>query len=177
MDNNLKRVFLGIGSNIDPEQNITNALVHLSKHVSISGISMFYRTKPLLRKNQDEYLNGVWQISTSTSPGELKFNVLRMIEEELHRRRGSDSYAPRTIDLDILLYADLVIDEENLTIPDPDVCKRPFIAFPLFELVPDLIMPDTKIPLTDILSKLSRENMIPDITFTESLKSMVKISS
>jgi dihydroneopterin aldolase/2-amino-4-hydroxy-6-hydroxymethyldihydropteridine diphosphokinase len=108
-------------------------------------------------------------------PRELKFDVLRKIEKELHRNKESDKYAPRTIDLDLLLFGDLVIHESDFTIPDPDICKRSFIAFPLSELNPDLILPDIKKPLIDILNALSKDNMIPDITFTESLGSMVGI--
>ncbi len=175
MDNNVVRAFIGVGSNIQPERNITDALARLSKHVDITGISSFYKTTPVLRKDQDDYLNGVWQISTSMPPEKLKFDVLRKIEQELHHNRESDKYAPRTIDLDLLLFGDLVIHEENLTIPDPDIYKRSFIAFSLSELNPDLIMPDTKKPLIDILSALKKGNMIPDITFTESLRSMVNV--
>ncbi len=173
MDNNVVGAYIGVGSNIEPERNITDALASLSKHVDITGISSFYKTTPFLRKNQDDYLNGVWQISTSMLPEKLKYGVLRRIEKELHRNRESDKYAPRTIDLDLLLYDDLVIQEVNLTIPDPDICKRSFIAFPLSELNPDLVMPDTKKPLSDILSVLSNENMILGEIFTEKLRSMV----
>ena len=175
MDNNVVGVFIGVGSNIEPERNITDALLRLSKHVDITGISSFYKTVPLLRESQNDYLNGVWQISTSIPPRELKFGVLRTIEKELHRNRGTDKYAPRTIDLDILLYGDMVIQEGDLTIPDPDICKRSFIAFPLSELNPDLILPDTRKQLIDMLSMLSKGNMIPDTTFTEGLRRMVSI--
>ena len=173
MDYSIAEAFIGVGSNIRPERNITDALARLSKHVDIKGISTFYKTTPILRKDQDDYFNGVWQISTSMSPEKLKFDVLRKIEQELHRNRESDKYASRTIDLDILLFGDLIIQEENLIIPDPDIYKRSFIAFPLYELHPALIMPDTKKPLIDILSALSKDSMIPDLTFTESLRRMV----
>ena len=175
MDNNVVTAYIGVGSNIEPECNIVDALARLSKHVKITGISYFYKTASLLREKQNDYLNGVWQISTSIHPEELKFGVLRTIEKELHRNRESDKYAPRTIDLDLLLYGDMVIHEENLTIPDPDIYKRSFIAFPLSELNPDLVMPDTRKPLSDILSALSKGSMIPDITFTENMRKMVGV--
>ncbi len=175
MDNNVVGVYIGVGSNIEPESNIADALTRLSKHVDITGISSFYKTAPLLRENQNGYLNGVWQINTSIPPQELKSGVLRTIEKELHRNRDSDKYAPRTIDLDLLLYDDKVIQDDNLTIPDPDICKRSFIAFPLSELNPDLAMPDTKKPLIEVLSVLSKENMIPAKTFTERLRRIVDL--
>ena len=172
MDNSIVGVYIGVGSNIEPESNIADALTRLSKHVDITGISSFYKTTPLLRENQNDYLNGVWQINTSISPEKLKFGVLRRIEKELHRNRESDKYASRTIDLDLLLYYDMVMQEDNLTIPDPDICNRSFIAFPLSDLNPDLVMPDTKKPLIDLLGALSQENMIADNTFTEKLRKM-----
>ncbi len=175
MDNDIVEAFIGVGSNIGPEHNIADALARLSKYVDITGISSFFKTAPLLGKNQDDYLNGVWQISTSIPPKELKFGVLRTIEKELYRNMKADKYAPRTIDLDLLLYGDKVIQEGNLTIPDPDICKRPFIAFPLSELNPDLVMPDTKEPIIDILNTLSRDNMVPDMTFTENLRRIVNV--
>jgi 2-amino-4-hydroxy-6-hydroxymethyldihydropteridine diphosphokinase len=175
MDNNEVGAFIGVGSNIESELNITDALARLSKYVDITGISSFYKTAPLLRENQDDYLNGVWQINTSMPPRELKFGVLRTIEKELHRNRESDKYAPRTIDLDLLLYGYMVIQEDDITIPDPDICKRSFIAFPLSELNPHLVMPDTKKPIIDILNALSKDNMIPDTAFTESLRGIVNV--
>ncbi len=173
MDNNVVVAYIGVGSNLGPESNIADALIRLSKHVEITGISSFYKTTPLLSENQGDYLNGVWQINTSIPPEELKFGILRRIEEELHRNRESDKYASRTIDLDLLLYDSMVIQEDNLIIPDPDICKRSFIAFPLSELNPNLVIPGTNKPLIDILSVLSRDNMTPEIAFTERLKSMM----
>ena len=167
--------FIGVGSNISPEKNIVDALPLIEKHVKVTGISSFYRTTPLSGKSQDDYLNGVWQISTTIHPQALKFNVLREIEKKLNRRRGPDKNAPRTIDLDLLLFGDMVINEECFVIPDPDIYKRSFIAFPLFELNPDLIIPDKKISLATVLSTLSTDQMMTDKSFTENLRNLVKV--
>jgi 2-amino-4-hydroxy-6-hydroxymethyldihydropteridine diphosphokinase len=175
MDNKGVTAFIGVGSNINSEHNIASALVLLEKHVSIIGISSFYRTKPLSGENQDDYLNGVWEISTSLRPHKLKFSLLREIEKKLNRNRQSDKYASRTIDLDLLLFGNLVISEELLIIPDSDIYKRSFIAFPLFELNPDLIIPDKQIPITTVLSTLSNDHMVPDNPFTESLRKMTNV--
>ena len=156
MDYNIVAAFIGVGSNIQPERNISDALARLSKRVDITGISTFYKTTPILRKDQDDYLNGVWQISTSMSPEKLKFDVLRKIEQELHRNRESDKYASRTIDLDILLFGDLIIQEENLTIPDPDIYKRSFIAFPLSDYGVPSSFDDFSVLTADIFQQLGR---------------------
>lgn len=175
MDYKGMKTFIGVGSNIDPEHNIAEALKRLSTKVDITGVSSFYKTRPLLNRDQDDFLNGVWQVSVSMSPRELKFKVLNTIETELHRVRRSDRYVSRTIDLDLLLFGDFVIREEDLVIPDPDIYKRSFIAYPLFELSPDLVVPDTKTPLTTIRRLLARDSMIPDIPLTEALRRIAKV--
>ncbi len=169
------RAFIGVGSNIHPKRNITDALTRLCMHVGITGISTFYRTRPVSGENLDDYLNGVWQISTSISPQELKQRVLKTIERDLHRIRTQDKHSPRTIDLDLLVFEDFVINEVGFKIPDPDIYKRSFIAFPLFELDPGLIIPDTKTSLASILKSLSKDNLKPEIPFTERLRSKIKV--
>jgi 7,8-dihydro-6-hydroxymethylpterin-pyrophosphokinase len=76
----------------------------------------------------------------------LKFEVLRRIEAALGRRRGPDKYAPRPIDLDLLLYGDSVVEEPDLVLPDPDLRTRPFLAAALQELAPGLIEPVAGFP-------------------------------
>ena len=78
-----------------------------------------------------------------TSARTLKFGILRDIETELGRTRGADRYAARPIDLDLAVYGDAAIDEPDLRIPDPDIRERPFVAVPLLELAPNLVMPDS----------------------------------
>lgn len=163
--------YIGVGSNISPEKNIKKALKESCKYLKISKISTFYRTKPLLTKDQDDYLNGVWEFYSTIDVHEIKFNILRVIEEQIGRVRTEDSCASRTIDLDILLYSDLVINEEGITIPDPDIYKRYFIVKPLMELNADIILPDTKSSISEILDKVERCELQADIGFTQSLRS------
>ncbi|MBN1292684.1 MAG: 2-amino-4-hydroxy-6-hydroxymethyldihydropteridine diphosphokinase [Candidatus Latescibacteria bacterium] len=167
--------FIGVGSNISPEINIENALKKLAVLVTVTGISTFYRTKPLAGKNQDDYLNGVWRIITSVSPEELKNSILNVIERDLKRIRTEDTYAARTIDLDVLLYGDLVVRQTNLTIPDPDIYSRAFIAVPLYELEPDLILPDSKKPIAEIIHALSDNTLRPENDFTRLLKRRIPL--
>ncbi len=169
------KVYIGVGSNIYPEENITNALLQLRKYVTITGISTFYRTKPLMGKNQANYLNGVWQIEASMSAHDLTFTILKQIENKLHRIKTTDKYRSRTIDLDLLLYGDCVINEGEMKIPDKDIYVRPFITFPLSELDANLILPDTDTPVTTLLNLLSKEEMWPDIQFTKYLRSKLEI--
>ncbi len=138
-----KNVFVSVGSNIDPEESIAEAIVRLRQRARVTATSTFYWTTPVGRPEQPRFLNGIWQIETSLPARQLKFDVLRGIESDLGRIRTADKYAPRTIDLDVVLYGRLVVDEPDLRIPDPDIRQRPFVAVPLLELAPDLILPDT----------------------------------
>jgi 7,8-dihydro-6-hydroxymethylpterin-pyrophosphokinase len=84
--------------------------------------------------------------------------------------RKADKYAARTIDLDIAVYDDAVIDEPDLRIPDPDIRSRPFIAIPLLELAPKLILPDTGERLSSLAIVKGREGLDPVYDFTEELR-------
>jgi dihydroneopterin aldolase/2-amino-4-hydroxy-6-hydroxymethyldihydropteridine diphosphokinase len=170
MNTKVTNVFIGVGSNIDPEQNIADAISRLSMHVDITGISTFYWNKPLFGMDQDDYLNGVWRIRTSDSPKNIKQNVLNNVEQELCRNRTHDRNAPRTVDLDLLLFGDLVVTKNGLTLPDPDIYTRSFVAFPLSELDPDLVIPDTDMHISAVLGPMSMNGLSPNIPFTKQLR-------
>ncbi|MDI9431646.1 MAG: 2-amino-4-hydroxy-6-hydroxymethyldihydropteridine diphosphokinase [Planctomycetota bacterium] len=122
--------FVGVGSNVEPERNIVAALERLRDKTHVTGSSTFYRTEPIGRPDQPWFINGVWRIDTTLSPTQICGELLRPIEEALGRRRCDDKFAPRTIDLDLLLYDDLVIDG----LPHPDLA-RPFTCIPVRELL------------------------------------------
>jgi len=141
--------YVGAGSNIEPRENIPAALERLLRRVEVTGVSTFYRTRPLAPPgdegpvDQDDFVNGVFRVRVACGARELKFGVLRAIEHELGRRRSDDRYAPRTIDLDVLLYGDEVIDEPDLKVPSDDI-ERPFLAVGLLELAPEMVLPHTR---------------------------------
>lgn len=165
----MTRIFIGLGSNIDPETNIRTALHLLSAQIRITGISTFYRTLPIDRPEQEPFINGVIEIETDIPPFELK-QVLLKIEAESGRIRTEDKYAPRTIDLDILIYGNIIISSPQLTIPDPDILNRAFIAIPMCELAPDTIIPGVDIPICGITKSLNTDDMEPLISYTELLR-------
>ena len=165
----MSRVFIGVGSNIDPETNILDALSFLAHYSKIKGISTFYRTSPIDRPDQAPFINGVIEIQTALTPANLK-HILRQIESELGRIRTDDKYASRPIDLDILVYDDLIISSPELTIPDPDIGNRAFVAIPLCELAPDLIIPGWGESICHIAKRLEANGMEPLIEFTELLR-------
>ena len=134
--------YIAVGSNIEPEKNVPAAVAMLSREVRVLGVSQFYRTKAVERPEQGDYRNGVVKIATDLGPAELKHGVLRAIETKLGRVRSADRYAARTIDLDVILYRDLVLAQEDLVLPDAAIRTRAFVAVPLLEIAPDLVLPD-----------------------------------
>lgn len=162
--------FIAVGSNIEPERNVRRALELLMKHVHVAATSTFYCTAPLRRPKDPPFANGIWRIETDTAPRPLKFDLLRSVEDELGRVRAEDTYAPRTIDLDIAVYGERRVDEEGLVIPDPDILDRPFLAVPLLELAPNLRLPGTDRPLCQYPVSKRTDELEPMRGLTERLK-------
>ena len=166
----MARVFIAIGSNLDPERNVRAAVRALAAQVRIVALSTFHATPPLGRPEQPGFINGVIEVETDLPARALKFDVLRCIEAELGRVRGEDRWAPRSIDLDVAIYDDLEIDEPDLHIPDPEITERPFLAGPLAELAPELVVPGTGRSAAEIAAGLDGDRMTPLGEYTQSLK-------
>jgi len=164
------RAFIGVGSNINPEENTRRALRLLAERLRVMRVSTVYRTEALGRPDDPGFYNCVVEIETEIPPEDLKRRVLRRIEADLGRSRTSDKYAPRTIDLDVLLYADVVVSAGELVLPDPDITKRPFLAIPLRELAPDLTLPGTGQRVADIAAALAGRQMQPLPEYTALLR-------
>ena len=130
--------YIGIGSNLgDRAKYIENAIEKLkeTKGIEVKRVSNIYETEPMAGPKQGKYLNGAIEIETALEPREL-FLRLSEIEKQLGRVRTLKN-APRTIDLDILLYGDKKIDEPDLKIPHPRMQEREFVMKPLKELIGD----------------------------------------
>ncbi len=160
----MPRVFVSVGSNVDPEKNVTRALRLLNDELGIRAISTFYRTPALNRPQDPPFVNGVVEVGDALGPLDLK-KVLQNIERTVGRERTADRYAPRTVDLDLLLYGDRVTH--------PDIRERPFVAIPLLELAPDLILPDSGKALRSIVDSLPRYPMEPLADLTRRLRTEV----
>ena len=166
----MTRAFIGVGSNIAPEDNIRKALRQLAQSVNLVSISTFYREPAIGRPQDPDFYNGVVEIDTDLPPAELKWAVLRPSEAALGRSRSTDKYAARTIDLDLLLYGDSVISSDELTLPDPDIFTRAFIAVPLYEIAPTLVLTGFGIPIREIAGRLATQPMRPMHEFTMQLR-------
>lgn len=166
----MARAFLSVGSNIDPAGNVRRALELLCRHVRVAGISTVYLTPAEDGPEQPPYYNCVVEVETQIPPIELKYSILRRIEESLGRERTADKFAARTIDLDIVLYDDLIIKTDDLTIPDQQIQRRTFVALPLQELSPGLRIPGSGLSIAEIAASLPQSTMRPLKDFTEILR-------
>ena len=186
MDRKAARAFLGVGSNLHPEENIRSALRLLADTpaLMILGISTFYRTPPLPApgapqssvEDDPDFLNGVLEIRTTFSPEEVEA-LLTETEDALGRVRSGDKYAPRTIDLDLLLYLPENEDEPGdtgqepgRTSAHPDIRTRPWVAWPLWELAPELLLPPDDTPLREIAALFPGPGGEPEADFTQQLR-------
>ena len=152
------KAYIGVGSNVNPMPNIKKAFAQINKLAEIVDTSTFYKTKPLRGRKQSDYINGVWAIETDIEPIGLK-RRLREIENGLGRQRLEDKYASRPIDLDVLLCGNVVIHDEQIDLPDPHICERPFLAIPLNEIDPNIVLPESGAKLSQIVETMNRNDM------------------
>jgi len=150
------KVFVGLGSNLgEREAMIRLALEALSRlpGTHLVKASSLYDTEPVGEVDQPNFLNAVAQLDTELTARQLLWN-LHLIEKRLGRVR-TQRWGPRTIDLDLLLYGSLVLDEPELTVPHPELTARSFVLVPLVELDPLLVHPVTGETLLHHLSRLN----------------------
>lgn len=166
----MARAYLGIGSNIDPAKNVKEALRLISGRLRLTGLSTVFRTEPVNGPGQAWFYNCVCEVETDLPAQELKFTVLRNIEDTLGRVRNADKNSERTMDIDLLLYDGLVSGEYGLTLPDPEIQSRPFLSIPLFELAPDLVLPGTTVSVRDLALRPSAVLMEPLDNYTRLLR-------
>ncbi len=135
--------YLSLGSNIGDREAYLRAAVRIIKthrFIKVTKLSGVYQTEPVGYESQRSFLNIVIEIGTPLSPQELLKNC-RFIEEFLKRKRRV-KWGPRTIDVDILLYGDAVVEDPELIIPHPEMSKRAFVLVPLLEIAPHATFPD-----------------------------------
>lgn len=137
--------YVGLGSNLgDRLQNLKQALYLMTERgVTVQKISSFYETTPVGGPEQSDFLNAVCAADTQLSAREL-FSTLKLIEQEIGRPPAGPSderWGPRIIDLDILLFGNEMLNDDDLTVPHPELTKRNFAMIPLLEIAPDIELP------------------------------------
>ncbi|MCG8379728.1 MAG: 2-amino-4-hydroxy-6-hydroxymethyldihydropteridine diphosphokinase [Proteobacteria bacterium] len=142
----LTPVYLGIGSNIDRESNILGGLSELKKSYTGLKISPVYESKAF-GFDGDNFFNLVVEFDTDLGVDDLEAH-LREIEYKFGRKRDQTRYSSRTLDIDLLLYGDLVCDKHEL--PRIDIIKFGFVLKPLCDLAPDLVHPEKELPISQL---------------------------
>jgi len=160
LDDRPNRVFISLGSNIDGERNLREAVRRLASRCTLLAVSPVYETTPVGKTDQPNFLNAAALIETDLTAAELKRQVLRAIERELGRVRTADKNAPRTIDLDISLFNQEVFEVEGRHVPDPEILKYPHVAIPLADLAPGQRHPETGQMLHEIAESLPTGDLV-----------------
>ena len=147
--------FVGLGSNLgDREARLREALDALERDPEIELVSRsrLYETEPV-GPPQGRYLNAAVRLRTRLTPRQLLTRLLAM-EDAAGRRRGPERNAPRTLDLDLLLYGDRRIDEPDLVVPHPRLHERAFVLEPLCELAPERVHPGLGVTLAELAARV-----------------------
>jgi 2-amino-4-hydroxy-6-hydroxymethyldihydropteridine diphosphokinase len=157
----MTRAYVGLGSNRgEREEHLRRALnaIRDFPRTELVRVSSFYDTEPLGEPGHPEYLNAVAQLETDLAPRELWWN-LRLVERRAGRpavrRSGS-----RTLDLDLLYYGDLVIEDSELTVPHPRAADRLFVLVPMAELDPDWVDPRLQVRIGQLLRRRKGQSQV-----------------
>lgn len=157
------RAYIGIGSNIQPQEHIRQCLALLAKlpHSQPSGESPWYLTRPWGIEQQPNFINLVVRLNTGLSAPAL-LCATQAIEQRLQRVRDIKN-GPRTIDLDILLFDDAVIETPNLIIPHPALLQRDFMLLPLLDIAPKQLHPLEGRRLCDLSDRIQYHQIIEQL--------------
>ena len=140
----MTRAYVGLGSNMGDRERMLWSAVHMlafSPEVEVVAVSSVRETDPVGLADQPRFLNAAVALDTELEPRAL-LELLMAVERELGRTRDGPRFGPRTIDLDLLLYGDEVVDEPGLTVPHPRLHERRFVLEPLAELNDELTVPE-----------------------------------
>ncbi|WP_298651547.1 2-amino-4-hydroxy-6-hydroxymethyldihydropteridine diphosphokinase [uncultured Proteiniphilum sp.] len=155
----MNHVYLALGSNLgDKQKNIEEALDKIEERIgSIISLSAFHLTIPLGFQSENLFVNCVCEVVTDMNIYRL-FAITQQIEKETGRADKSKNgrYADRTIDIDLILAGNLVIDTPELTVPHPRFHTRSFVLDPLFEIAPDLVHPLSGKTIRELREELDR---------------------
>lgn len=152
----MAKVYLGLGSNVEPRRYLRMGIRELGQLFGVLELSNVYKSKAVGFDGAD-FLNLVVGLESNLSPQEIHERI-----EKLHilagRQRGESRYSPRTLDIDLLLYDDLVIDAAPIVLPRADVLKYSFVLGPLAEIAPDLRHPQTGRPIAEHWAEFAKDS-------------------
>jgi 2-amino-4-hydroxy-6-hydroxymethyldihydropteridine diphosphokinase len=151
--------FIGLGSNLaDPLVQVRRALMELESlpGTRVTARSSLYRTSPVGYLEQPDFINAAASVQTTLKPEALLAALLAI--ENRHGRRRTMRNAPRTLDLDLLLYGEEVLDQDGLTLPHPRLHERAFVLAPLAEIAPEAMVPGRG-RVQDLLARIDRKGV------------------
>ena len=157
--------YIGIGSNLGtPGKNCTKAIERISADhdIKIISKSSFYQTAPIGNIEQNWFINSAIKIDTQLTPREL-LSALLSIESEMGRIR-KEKWGPRLIDLDLLFYDNIILNQKGITLPHPEIQKRKFVLIPLHEIAEDLIHPTLKKTIKTLLKESPDDAVVKKLT-------------
>ena len=137
----MAKIYLGLGSNVEPQKYLRQGIRELGRRFGVLELSNVYRSKALGFDGAD-FLNLVVGLDSELTPQEMHHAIEEM-HRQADRQRGESRYSPRTLDIDLLLYDNLVLDEAGLRVPRADILKYSFVLRPLAEIAPALRHPQT----------------------------------
>jgi 2-amino-4-hydroxy-6-hydroxymethyldihydropteridine diphosphokinase len=153
--------YVGLGSNLEqPSRQVTDALHELAglPQSRLMAHSSLYRSRPVGPANQPDYINAVACITTHLTAESL-LDALQALESRHGRVRSGERWGPRTLDLDLLLYADSRIDTPRLQVPHPRMAERAFVLVPLVEIAPGELLIPGKGGLKALLTRISEQDV------------------
>lgn len=161
------RVFISMGSNVEPEHYLPEAVRRLAERCQLLAVSRAYETEPVGAPDGPNFVNGAVLLATDLDAETLKDGVLLEIEAALGRVRTADKNAPRTVDLDISLFNHEVLEVRGRRIPEPDILRHAHVARPLADLAPHYRHPETGQTLLEIARSLPQGGLVhrPDLVF------------
>lgn len=147
----MNRVFLGLGSNLgDGETNIKQCLSLMEEFAEVVQVSSFYETPPWGYESANPFVNACAEILTTQNPQDLLSRV-KTVEKDMGREQSIDGYQDRVIDVDILLFNDLILNEDHLQIPHPGMAYRKFVLAPLNDIAKNVRHPQLKKTINELL--------------------------
>lgn len=158
-----RTAYIGLGSNLDgPVDRVIAGIEALSAlpDTRVTAKSPLYGSAPMGPAEQPDYVNAVARLQTGLDAHEL-LDGLQRIETRAGRDRSGERWGPRTLDLDLLLHADLQCRDERLTLPHPGITERAFVLVPLAAIAPDLMLPGRDETVGDLAGRIDRGGLWP----------------
>lgn len=162
--------FLSLGSNISPKQNLAFALRAITAKYPLQGLSHAYLTSPVGYSKQPAFWNMAAAIATDETPEKIR-TWLSALEKKAGRTKKGKTFGPRTLDVDLIVWKNLVEDSKDIQLPHPDIASKAFVLFPLLEMAPHWVDPGSGKPIIELAAEFKGKDQtiqrLPTDVFTD----------